>query len=60
VVVPRPEGLVAVFEQLRPLIEELDAVAMEFTDAEREVIQHYLERVNEVLRERVSVWRSEG
>src|SRR5919202_2231817 len=59
VVVPRPEGLVAVFEQLRPLIEELDGVAMEFTDAEREVIQHYLERVNEVLRERVRVWLPE-
>jgi DNA-binding MarR family transcriptional regulator len=59
VVVPRPEGLVAVFEQLRPLIEQLDAVAMEFTDDERDVVQRYLERVNEVLRARVRVWRSQ-
>jgi DNA-binding MarR family transcriptional regulator len=59
VVVPRPEGLGAVFEQLRPLLTDLDGVAMEFTDAEREVIGRYLERVNEVLRERVRAWRED-
>lgn len=60
VVAPRPEGLVAVFEQLRPLLTDLDAVALEFTEDEREVIGRYLERVNEVLRERVRVWREEA
>ncbi len=58
VLVPRPEGLVAVFEQLRPLLAGLDAVALEFTDAEREVIARYLGRVNDVLRDRVAAWRS--
>ncbi len=60
VLVPRPEGLVAVFEVLRPLLAGLDAVAMEFSDDEREVIGRYLERVNEVLRERVGQWRSQA
>ena len=58
VLVPRPEGLVAVFEQLRPLLAGLDGVALEFTDAEREVIGRYLGRVNDVLRERVETWRA--
>ena len=56
---PRLEGLVAVFELLRPMLAGLDAVAMEFTDDERQVIGRYLERVNDVLRERVRAWRSE-
>ena len=58
VLVPRPEGLVQVFEVLRPLLSELDAVALEFSDSEREVIRRYLERVNEALRERAGTWRS--
>jgi DNA-binding MarR family transcriptional regulator len=59
VLVPRPEGLVQVFELLRPLLSELDAVALEFTDAERAVIGRYLERVNDVLRDRTRIWRSQ-
>jgi DNA-binding MarR family transcriptional regulator len=59
VLVPRPEGLVQVFEVLRPLLAELDAVALEFTNGEREVIGRYLERVNDVLRERTRIWRSQ-
>ena len=58
VLVPRPEGLVEVFELLRPLLVGLDRVAAEFSDEERQVIGRYLGRVNEVLRERVEQLRS--
>ena len=57
VLVPRPEGVTQVFELLRPMLADLDAVALQFSEAEREVIARYLQRVNDALRERVRVWR---
>jgi DNA-binding MarR family transcriptional regulator len=53
VVVPRPEGMVAVFRELRPMIEGLDRVAAGFDPAERAVIARYLAGVVEVLRHTV-------
>jgi DNA-binding MarR family transcriptional regulator len=59
VLVPRPEGLGAVFGALRPLLERLDAVAVSFDEHERAVVARYLEAVNEALRETVAEWRAE-
>ncbi len=42
VVVPRPEGTAAVFRELRPMIERLDAVTRQFDEQERAVIIRYL------------------
>jgi DNA-binding MarR family transcriptional regulator len=50
IVAPTPSGAAAVYGQVMPMVEGLDAVARSLTPAEQEVVASYLTRVVEVLK----------